>query len=717
MSFAGMFMGNNKQNNKFGILQCYYESYVYNTVPHIDNPNWIGGPRDNINFDNPVNKRYHTDCSRVIFNKERKISYWINPNPPSYYNNWKNEYINWPSNTINSGWICGIKWRDEIGSLTVYAEGSITWCRISDDGINWELNGGLNDNTSDNNIGHLDYTGGQTFAVKPTTRYFILGMTDYGGYVYWMQINPIIPNTEWIAPADNSLVKNIFAMRPGVPVSNIIMQDAKNSEGIDISINAFKETGKYINNNNITFLETINTGETSITPNNTYPYYHNGSSTPIDLIIEFTKPVWCNGFQYLYDINYGSNTGINEVNIWSSDTLHPSHYYIDHSSIYGSHFNDASWNIEDATRSNYRFGFPISHSGASNLLNPISLLTNINENTVLPFHDSKLEWLSRGPVRYVKISILSNLSVYNFLNENSGHFDTSYISIKHFSLKIADPDKIISLDTSNIRHISLNYTQFDENPIATGNDYTQADVYYQYNVNNGVHKPGLIFNFNNNGLLNSDDIVGAVPTKNWNNIIPLKKTNTESNTLEYPNNFSIKDNNGYLLGDILRHNSVHFDKEQYFNFGTNILFNGKTSFDGETIIDIPKEFQESGYVVRIYWGAFIDKKTSKSSWGIRVSDNTGYSKQHWIKPPHNAIYAEKNTPYFPLDGNDPYINTFSESVSGYYGSKHTGYHQSSIAGYSSNYSYYDNGGVGLTGAILTITGGGFSGIQITQKAD
>ena len=1493
MPFAGMFMGNNKLNNKFGILQCYYESHNYNTNPLITNPDWQGGERDDINFDNPVNKRYLTDCSRVQFNKERTISYWVPPDgfgERYVHSHLENTIINWSDFKLDGGWICGIKWKDEIGSVTVKGEGG-EWYRISDDGINWHQHTFPHDN-------NFTEVGGQTFAVYPTTRYFILGMSNNSTSVWYMKINPIIPKTEWIAPKQNSLVTNIFALRgyhydygnghagaeqvanklmtninnagnifklrhhnqenelasdnnkipnsfkgrnfvvsesgnfmavvyygdldrpsivrcfikgfgsslkqhltaengwtkigqdiigsgitddfwgghlsvstikshnpdprgrsgktglkivigcpmkntpndginfggtnyhgmldndangvalvryllpgrvcvyyynvttdlweqtaiiypPGYTLGNTWYRDETNDPlreefgytvelnnsgnrlfigsplyrrskagrldwcgcvrvynsngesfdysdiivtnniyfnneftydshtwrlpgmddnrqdlitggfqhrrgaGASISINnsgdriiignpfysgpnpwyavpyngrfeiwfyengvwvlsaehtgsggyylqdtsssneecmgwsvamsgdgntvaagapfswnkrgeicvfiydhyqkkwnpfgnyssqlgatignnpgyetyrgeiygyndndflgwsialhhhgnvliagaprllnsegdtlmsyvkvystsnlqvagynneykdtelfdsghynwsngqlvatnslarygeyvynnahgelwfsapgmpgeynALEEAGNY--NNDITFLETINTGTSSAAPKGDYPYYHEKSGTPIDLIFEFSRPIWCNGFQYLHDTNYGDSTAINEINIFSSDTLHSSYNYINYPQVYGTVFNDASWNMERFSKESSRVGFSVSQSGANNSLNPFSLIRNVEDGTIIPFTDSTIEWVPRGPVKYVKISIQSNLAYYN---TSTNSFDSSYISIKHLSLKIADPLNIIEVNNTQKRHISLNYTAYDENPIETGSDHSQPEVYYQYNVNNGVHKPGLTFDFNNNGLLNSSDIAGAVPTGNWNNIVPFEKKiiisgsrnwssdgytpgtpythggqysvgfqyliepstysefndhskyyllrlyqnefirnhyywdtykignrtwtffhynnnnfrpsefnqnsidwrfwfmyegpnywnwrtsenmreytalkfnlnyyrlnieykrtdggwttiinegpynwdhvlgpvyyriifdyssgsqvvtiartkNTSpqsindwdnvytitdmyvapdqkwhyefgsyrermyvdimnadgildwndmtsinvSRILEYPNNISIKDNNGYLLGDILRHNSVYFDKDKYFNFGTNILFNGQTSFGGEistdiphTIIDIPQEFQDSGYVVRVYWGAYIHGITNTFSWGIIVSDDTGYSKKYWIRPAHDAIYAQSNTPHFPLDGNDAYRDTSSQSVSGYIGSKHTGYNQANAAGYASNYSYYDNNGAGLTGPVLHIFGGGFSGIQITQK--
>lgn len=1473
-------MGNNKVNNKFGILQCYYESHNFNTDPLTPNTDWKGGERDDINFDDPINPRYLTDCSRVQFNKERTISYWVPPDgfgERYVHRHLENTIINWHDFVWGGGWICGIKWKDEIGSVTVKGEGG-QWYRISDDGINWHQHTFPHSN-------NFTEVGGQTFAVYPTTRYFILGMSNHGSSVWYMKINPIIPKTEWIAPRQNSLVSNIFALRghkynlgfghegeepvanklmtnvsnagnifnlqlnnhenelaadnnkipnsfkgrnfvvsewgnfmavvyhgdsdrpsivrcfikgfgshlkqyasaengwtkigqdiigsgitddfwgghlsvstnkshnpdprnrsgktglkivigcpmkntpndglsfggtqyhgmlddhangvalvryllpgrvcvyyynvttdlweqtaiiyppgysldnnwyrdqindptreefgytvelnndgnrlfigsplyrrskdgrldwcgcvrvynsngesfdysdiivtnnihfnnqfsydshawrlPGmddnrqdlitggfqhrrgagasisinqggdriiignpfysspwaaVPYNgrfeiwhyesgvwvmrgehtgsgNYYLQDTSkyneecmgwsvamsgdgntvaagapyswskkgeicvfiynhysetkwgpygnssiqlgatignnpgqetyrgeiygyndndflgwsialhhhgtvliagaprllNSEGdtlmsyikvyattdltpasnnneykdteiynsghynwsngqliatnslarygeyvynhahgnlwfsapgISVEYNALQEAADY--NNDLTFVETINTGTTSIAPKGAYPYYHNYSGTPIDLIFEFSRPIWCNGFQYLHDKSLGNSTAINEVNIFSSDTLPSTWGFIYEPQFYGDSFPDGSWNIERYSRETNRVGFPVSQNGANNSLNPFSLIRNVEDGTIIPFTDGSIEWVPRGPVRYVKISILSNLANYN---TSTNSFDSRYISIKHLSLKIADPLNIIEVNNTQIRHISLNYTAYDE-----GTDYSQREVDYQNSVNNSVHKPGLTFDFNNNGLLSSDDIVGADPTGNWNNIVPFEKTtvtnhsrdwsidghnpgrsyihggqysepiqyliekstysefndhsnyyllrlnvnefirnhyywdtfkignrtwtffhynentfrpsefhagdthwyftfmyegpnywdwrtstnmqeytalrfmidhfrlnieykrtdggwtllvnelhvyykyiptyyriifdynsgsqvvtiartqntspqsiddwdtvytitdmyeapgqkwhwefftnrermyidimnsdgildwnnmtgNTYSRSLEYPNNIPIKDNNGYLLGDILRHNSVFFDRDKYFNFGTNILFNGQTSFGGgETIIDIPQEFQDSGYVVRVYWGAFIHQITNEFSWGITVSDGTGYSKQYWIRPEHDAIYAPSNTPHFPLDGNDVYRNTSSQSVSGYIGSKHTGYHQSSIAGYSSNYSYYDNDGAGLTGAVLTITGGGFSGIQITQKA-
>tara|TARA_Y100000992_G_scaffold209931_2_gene144034 strand:- start:33033 stop:35834 length:2802 start_codon:yes stop_codon:yes gene_type:complete len=932
MPFGGMFMGNNKQNSIFGILQCYYESHVFNSNPLVDNPNWqYGGGFRTFNFDNPVSPRYHTDCSLVVFNNKRTISYWRPSALPTHlyneynalhnYWNYNKGIINWDGHRWGGGWTCGIKWKGQIGSITVRAEGTITWCRISDDGINWESYGDLNDIAADRNTGWFELPasiqGGQIFEVRPTTRYFIIGQQRHGGQIHWIQINePILPKTEWIVPAENNLVRRMFALRPGYPVS----------DKIDLN-----NTGIFTNTNNNTFKEPIHNEGTHPSPQGNFPYYHNNSSNnPIDLIIEFTKPVWCNGFQYLHDRDEGDKTAINAIDVFSSDTLHPSETY-----VVGTYFNDASWNIERYNRPDNIFAFPVAQSGASNSLNPTSLKRN--PGTVVPFYNSNLEWLPSRPVTYVKIRVLSNLATYN-----NNIFDNRYITIKLISLKIADPDNIIQVNNNQIRHISLNYTQFIQDSIST------IDSIYQANINNGNHVSNVTFDFNdNNGLLNSTDIIGAVPSAGWNNILPFERflststarnwsidghnpgvawqnggqyssgivaiiqpssysefnnhsnyytlklrngewirnnyifdtykignrtwtfyyfnndsfrepvnyfasdphwwiefkyedphtngnindwrsnivliimidryrlgyyylkqdgslsqwyypnnnlithgpvyfrvifdytianqqtvsigytTNTSPGgpgdwtivnhtdmyiapnqkwhyefrstrqnlymdimnsdgilpwnnltgnistaTLTYPETYSLKDNNGFLLGDILSHNNITTNQSLYYNFGTNILFNSCTwLYGGDTTIAIPIEFQTTGYVVRIYGGPYLHTYTTDyNSWRFRVRDGTNYDRYYSINPVTNSD-TDPTRPHFPIVTNtnntDPYGN-----VLGYYGSKHS----SSPGTDNSNYAYFDGDGNGLTGAILTISGWGISGIQITQRS-
>ena len=524
-----MFFGNTKINNKKNILKTYLINsqqgpfFTYNWSDYDVNVN------NNVNNDIIfTNKRTHINWSKIFDNR-----------------------------TNNNSYIAVIEFKDEIGSVTVVSsidDTSSRFYKFSDDGKNWIPNTNT-DLTKDDGL-RTHYTYGHTFKADKNSRYFMISGTNNNPLT--IEINPIIPNTYWIAPSISSLFKTAYAIKDN-NISNKITNNMDNVGAI-YSINNHSNLTEYWskiaddNKNSNSFK-----GKNFFVNGNFMAVPYKGTENTPSFVRCFVKKEFAdiqklNVYNDWVQLGQDIECRLDNGKIWNGHISVTSAYYDTWQNINLFYSSVKSATIDIRTIQNGKFGLKIIIGCPfSNV--PTNFMKNITsfnkENDVIKHSDAND--MERGRVFIYE---------YNYLKFIWELDDTLYprdtYSSSQFNILVNDPRREefgysvkLSYNGERLFVGSPLWTQ----PKGSLFEYCGKITVYDLNTNNYKYEFKAIINDPDYAV--SKDMYGAWlhggagASYNWNSVPYLQ----DSNYADYETN----DNSGTFLRGVGRNFSINID--------------------------------------------------------------------------------------------------------------------------------------------------------------